>query len=179
MSRRALDARRYEFAKDQPILVDANILLYLYPPPSDSNYGWTRTYSAVWERLLKAQSCPLVDSLILSEYCNRYLRIEYVASNDSFGNFKAFRRSAHASEVLRNVSAELKQIASSCQLADTPITHMNFDEILQALSTGEQDFNDLILAENCRVNNWSLLTNDSDMTMSDIDVLTANRRLLS
>ena len=41
-----------------------------------------------------------------------------------------------------------------------------------------EDFNDGILLENCRLNNWKMLTNDSDMTLGGIEILTANRRLL-
>lgn len=180
-SNKAFDARNYSFVQDQPILIDANILIYLYPPPSSSTQHWaSATYSRVFQQLLVAKSKPLVDCLVLSEYFNRYLRVEYDANWKSiYKNFKNFRQSADASSTLANSIGEIQQIVSVCQLTDTQLNTIQFDDVLTTAAAGGQDFNDLVLLENCRMNGWSLLTNDSDMCLGGVNVLTANNRLLA
>lgn len=44
---------------------------------------------------------------------------------------------------------------------------------------GSLDFNDGVLVEVCRIRGWKLLTNDADMQLGGIEVLTTNPKLLA
>lgn len=121
----------------------------------------------------------MVDCLILSEYFNRYVRIEYdVFCKGNRSRFKDFRQSADGAGVLGAAVAEVKQILKTASAWDTPISNMDLASVLTAVQGGAIDFNDGLLIENCRINGWKLLTNDGDMTVGGIDVLTTNNALL-
>lgn len=117
--------------------------------------------------------------MILSEYINRYIRIEYNAVWASiYPRYKDFRNSADFSDVAKDAIAGIKGLLSTCSLTGTDLPSLAFTDILDVTETGIMDFNDAVLIENCRVNGWKLLTDDSDMELGGIDVLTANRKLL-
>ncbi|WP_018989136.1 hypothetical protein [Aromatoleum toluclasticum] len=176
---KARAAASYGFQADEPILIDANVWLYLQPPAAQPAPSWAATYSGVFSRLLQAKARPIVDALILSEYLNRYIRIEYDACwRTHYPKFKDFRLSADAAGILQSAVAEMKQILKTSTACDTPLIRIDLPTVLVAVQSGTADFNDALMIENCRLNGWKLLTHDSDMTMGGIDLLTANKRLL-
>jgi hypothetical protein len=179
MKNKALEARSYIFQPGESILVDANVWLYLLPPAAQPASRWAGGYSRAYGNMLGAKATPVVDALILSEYLNRYLRIEYGAFwASTYSNFKNFRQSSDASNTLGNAVAELTQITRDASVCDTPLSGIDLTALFGEIKSGAIDFNDGLLVENCRQNGWKLLTNDGDMTMGGIEVLTTNTRLL-
>jgi len=83
MSNKVYDLSSYSFSSGEQILVDANIWLYLFPAPGNPQQSFARQYSAAFSRLVRAQAKPVLDPIVLSEYLNRYCRIEWE------GNFKS------------------------------------------------------------------------------------------
>jgi len=79
---KAYDLSSYSFSSQEAVLIDANIWMYLFPPPSDSNLKFAKSYSKAFSELIKAGAKPILDPLILSEYLNRYCRIEWYACYD-------------------------------------------------------------------------------------------------
>ena len=179
MKNKALDARTYQFQPDEPILIDANVWLYLQPPATQPISYWAAAYSSTFSKLLHAKAQPIVDALILSEYLNRYIRLEYDASwKVTYPRFKDFRKSNDGALILQSAVAEIGQILKAASAHDTQLAGINMPEVLSQVQTGTIDFNDGLLIENCRLNGWKLLTNDGDMTIGGIDLLTTNRNLL-
>lgn len=176
---KAHDARRYAFKENEPILVDANVWLFLQPPAAQPAPAWASAYSSTFARLLKAKATPMLDALVLSEYINRCLRVEYDAAwKAQYPKFKAFRRSAEGRALARTAVADVRSILQSAVLQDTGFTAIRIGDVLDGVQSGDVDFNDGVLIENCRVKGWKLLTDDGDMTLGGIDVLTANGKLL-
>ena len=70
---------------------------------------------------------------------------------------------------------KITRVATVC---DTPLSGIDLTALFGQIQSGTIDFNDGLLVENCRRNGWKLLTNDSDMMMGGIEVLTTNTRLL-
>lgn len=176
---RAHDAAHYAFQPDEPILIDANVWLYLQPPAVQPGSRLTAAYSKVYERLLKAKAQPVVDALVLSEYLNRYLRLEYDAAwRSTYPQFKVFRRSVEGIRLAQAAAADVRRILQSATPQDTPLSRSDLSMVLEAVEAGGVDFNDGILIESCRLQGWKLLTHDGDMSVGGIDVLTTNRRLL-
>ena len=179
MKNRVHNAATYNFQAGESILIDANVWLYLAPPAAQPAPRWASAYSGTFARLLRAKARPLVDCLILSEYLNRYVRIEYEASwKGGYTKFKDFRQSPDGVGVLGAAVAEVAQILKAASARDTPLANMDLASVLTAVQNGVIDFNDGLLIENCRVNGWKLLTNDGDMAVGGIDVLTTNAALL-
>lgn len=179
MKNKALDARTYQFQPDEPILIDANVWLYLQPPATQPTPYWATAYSSAFSKLLHAKAQPIVDALILSEYLNRYIRLEYDASwKATYPKFKNFRKSHEGAIILQSAVAEIAQILKAASAHDTQLASINMPAVLSQVQTGTIDFNDGLLIENCRINGWKMLTNDGDMTAGGIDLLTTNRSLL-
>lgn len=177
---KARDAAGYSFRADERILIDANVWLYLQPPAAQPAPKWAAAYSSVFARMLRAKTRPVVDALVLSEYLNRYVRIEYDACwKATCPRFKDFRQSPDATGILRSATAEIAQILKTCLPCDTPLAGIDLPAVLGAVQSGAVDFNDGLLIENCRLNGWKLLTHDSDMTLGGIEVLTTNKKLLN
>lgn len=176
---KAHDAATYNFQADEPILIDANVWLYLQPPAAQPAPFWAKAYSGAFSRLLRAKARPLVDGLILSEYLNRYIRIEYDAAwRPHYPQFKAFRQSADAAAILQDAVAEVEQILKASHACDTSFANIDLPTVLTAVQNGTLDFNDGVLIENCRQHGWKLLTNDGDMTLGGIELVTTNKNLL-
>lgn len=176
---KAHDAAFYNFLAGEHILIDANVWLYLLPPAAQPAPWWATAYSGVFSRLLHAKAQPVVEALILSEYLNRYVRLEYDASwRTPYPKFKDFRKSADGISVLHAAVAEIKQILKASAPHTTPLANIDIPGVLGEVQSGTVDFNDGLLIQTCRLNGWKLLTHDHDMTIGGIDVLTTNKKLL-
>ncbi len=176
---KAHDAASYIFSAGEHILIDANIWLYLLPPTAQPAPWWAAVYSGTFSRLLHAKAQPVVDALILSEYLNRYVRLEYDASwRTHYPKFKDFRKSADGIKVLHAAVAEIKQILKTSAPHDTPLGNIDIPAVLGEVQNGTVDFNDGLLIQTCRLNGWKLLTHDRDMTMGGVNLLTTNKILL-
>lgn len=177
---RARNPSTYAFQAGERILVDANVWLYLQPPAAQPPPVFAWRYSSALKDLLAAKAQPVVEALVLSEYMNRYLRLEYDAAwRGKYPKFKDFRLSGDFSKVAQSAIAEAKQILALAAAEDTCFAAVNLTDVLTETETGALDFNDGVLVETCRLRGWKLLTNDADMQIGGIEVLTTNPKLLA
>lgn len=177
---KAHDAAAYVFSKDEAILVDANVWLFLQPPAALPPPAFARKYSRVFHNLLAAGAVPVIESLVLSEYLNRYLRLEYDAAwRGVYPRFKDFRKSADCAPLARAAVADARCILRLASTRDTVLQAADISAILAETELGTLDFNDGVLVESCRLNGWKFLTNDGDMTIGGIEVLTTYSPLLT
>lgn len=173
-------ATHYAFQAGERILVDANIWLYLQPPAAQPAPGFASRYSAAFANLLAAKAEPVIEALVLSEYLNRYLRLEYDAAwRGTYPRFKDFRLSPDFSPIAQDAVAEARTILTLAAPGATPLPQTDLPAILAETEAGTLDFNDGVLVETCRLHGWKLLTNDGDMTLGGIEVLTTNHKLLA
>ena len=94
MNNKAYDLTSYSFSQGERILIDTNIWLYLFPAPGDPKQKFAKEYSSAFSQLVNAQAVPVLDLMVLSEYLNRYCRIEWEGRfKDRFSRFKNFRKS--------------------------------------------------------------------------------------
>lgn len=180
MKNKAHNLSTYSFKKDEPLLLDANIWLYLFPAPSGKAPGFAARYSAALKRILAARAHLVMDAMILSEYLNRYCRIEWNALHTiAYPDYKMFRKSKAFPNVGQGAAAFARGILKVCTCHDHPFAAANVAQVLTDFETGTSDFNDGLLAEACRHHNWKLVTADGDFTDGGIEVLTTNPKLLA
>jgi len=180
MRNRAIDASNYQFCSGERILIDANVWLFLQPPAAQPPPAYARRYSATLRNLLSANAQPVIEVLVLSEYINRYLRLEYdVSWAHSYPRFKQFRNSQDFATVATSAIADVRQIMTLAVAQDTTFSQADLPGILDETQKGSFDFNDGVLVETCRDQGWKFLTDDADMQLGGIEVLTTNRRLLA
>ncbi len=172
-------AQTYAFRSGELVLIDANVWLYLQPPAGQPTPAHASGYSAALKNLLSAQARPVTEALVLSEYLNRYLRIEYAAWSRRYPDFKVFRKSLDCRPIAQAAIANAKSILKFAAAEDTPLSQTDLPAILAETEAGSLDFNDAVLVESCRLRGWKMLTHDGDMTIGGIEVLTANNKLLA
>ena len=180
MKNRALNLASYSFSEAETLLFDTNIWLYLFPAPSNRPPGYAHQYSSALKRIMQAKSHLALDAFVLSEYLNRYCRIEWKALHvTTYPDFKKFRQSSDCGPVSHNAAAFARKIIQLCSRYDHPFASCDVAQVLDEFESGRQDLNDGLLVETCRYHGWKLVTNDGDFTNGGIEVLTTNPKLLT
>jgi predicted nucleic acid-binding protein len=179
MNNKAYDLESYSFSPGEQILIDTNIWLYLFPAPGNPLQPFAQQYSRAFSKLVSSKAQPVLDPLVLSEYLNRYIRIEWEGQNKSqYPKFKDFRNSADFSRVASSAGTFAKMILHYCQIHSIPASELDLNHALADFSAGGVDFNDALLVDICKKRNIKFMTNDADFQRGGIDVLTTNPRLL-
>lgn len=177
MKNRIDDIRKYAFSSSDRLLLDTNIWLLLLPAPSASRAPHATTYSSAITDMIRARSTVLLNGLVLSEYLNRYCRIEWNAQRPK-PTFKDFRRSAAFRSVGRTAMAKVRRILKLCTQVGDGFSSVDVERSLESFETGATDVNDALFLDMCRRNGWTLVTDDGDFRHGGIRVITGNRRLL-
>lgn len=179
MKNKAHNLSSYSFSLDEQILVDTNVWLYLFPAPTDPSNRFATQYSTAFSNLVSAQAQLVLDPMVLSEYLNRYIRIEWEGNYKSrYPKFKDFRNSSEFTAIASAAETFAKKILSFCQIHSIPANELDLNQALSAFSTGGEDFNDALLVDICKKRNLKLMTNDGDFQDGGIEVLTTNPKLL-
>jgi predicted nucleic acid-binding protein len=176
-----IDASRYGFSEKDRILVDANVWFYLFGPSAPRSPA-VRVYSAVFTEMQKGKANLYLDVLVLSEFVNRYARVEYEIQKSAGGavshDFKTFRDSPDFVPIAQAIQASVMKIGKYAQPLDHPLTSCDLPAVLAEFATGKRDINDELLAQCCKRHGLVLLTNDADLVHTGITIFTANPRLL-
>lgn len=179
MNNKAYDLASYSFSRGEQILVDTNIWLYLFPAPGNPQLGFARQYSSAFSRLVNAQAQPVLDPMVLSEYLNRYCRIEWEGHfKVQYPKYKHFRHSGDFQAVASSAQSFATRILNFCQIHTISANELDLYQALADFASGQTDFNDALLVDICKKRNLKLMTNDADFQRGGIEVLTTNPRLL-
>jgi len=161
--------------KNRQLFFDANVLLYLFGPIATPSNQWAiNAYTAVFSHCLKMQSVLCMDTIVLSEFINRFFRIEYLKAN-SKDDFKKFRSTPDGVKIAQDVEKMVKgRILKRFKMVGKLFNESD----ITAISLVNRDFNDELIVKTCQEHQCVLVTNDADFNGADIDILTANNRLL-
>lgn len=179
MNNKAYDLASYSFSLGEQILIDTNVWLYLFPAPGNPQQRFARQYSSAFSQLVKAQAEPVLDPMVLSEYLNRYCRIEWEGHfKAQYPKFKHFRQSRDFPAVASAAQSFATRILNFCQIHTISANELDLIQALADFAAGQTDFNDALLVDICKKRNLKLMTNDADFQRGGIEVLTTNPRLL-
>lgn len=181
------DARKAVYDASHPVFFDANVWLSLYAPPSDENDHWKAEYTKVLNRIITGKVPVLMDATVISEYINRFCRIEFDAYEEYMHpnnkrTFKEFRTQDYATykPIADSAAASVKEMLEipSVKRINGDFAAMDVVSMLEEFALGNSDWNDQQIVDLCQRNECSLLTNDADFKDASIDILTCNGRLL-
>lgn len=179
MKNKAYDVSTYSFKENEIFLIDANIWLYIEGPFNGSP-ALAKKYSAALKTLFEAKGKIVINSLILSEYLNRYCRITWEAIHKAtYPQFKDFRRSSDYPSVGQNAAQNANMLLKLCDRSNDHFDTADVTKVLTSFGAGSLDFNDALITESCLHHNWTLITHDGDFVDGGINILTANHKLLS
>ena len=175
------DIATYTFTSEARLFFDANIWLLIYGPQGDPQDSRVRTYSLALRKIINGKSRLYIDALVLSEFANRYARIEFDSGtfSTSYANYKQFRNSVDFKALAPTIALVMRNIVDDCECVDCGLPSIDKSALFERFATGDHDFNDLLLTELCTTNDLTLVTDDRDFRDASISVLTSNRSLLS
>jgi predicted nucleic acid-binding protein len=172
------DLTRVNELIDRSIFFDANILLYLFWA---TGKGSCETeYATLFKSLVTNKNKLYVDLTVVSEVFNKAFDIEFEKYKDTHNNRhlnkKTYRDSTEGQSSIEAIYSLLKGTV----LKHFKLVGKNFtkEDIVNLLIFDNLDFSDKILLEICKENKFVLLTHDFDFRNADIDILTANNRLV-
>lgn len=174
----------YQPQQTDRFFFDTNIWMLLYCPIGSYKKELVGKYDGFLKKVLSAGATVCISSLVLSEFCNAYLRLEFnrlkIQEPDKYKDFKRdFRSTDGYRDLMREVVITVKgQILKLARRIDDRFSHIAIEDIFDNME--QHDFNDkyyLALAES---ESLKLVTNDADFSTSTggILILTANNRLL-
>ena len=154
----------YKISEDEKVFVDTNILIYLFSPDFvSSNTRHIEQYSKIFDLLLQHNAKLYISSIVISEFINRILRIDYEKNRELYPDFKQdYRKSQEHKDTLKLILKELKKILKISHKIDDTFSNFNLLSWYQKDSNYNLDFNDLQIAFIVERNNLKLLSNDSD-----------------
>lgn len=159
--------------------LDANIWLFLYCPVGDWNLAKQKKYAEFLKQCRSANSGIHINSLVLSEFCNRCFRIDFEMRKKDFPGLtldykKDYLPSEYYQETCSSVAAAIKQILQISNRISDDFNAIDLGSIFSNLRN--IDFNDCYYAELVERKNWVLVTDDGDYIRSEneITVLSAN-----
>ena len=163
-----------EHISHRDLFIDANILIYLFFPTN--NQTWEKKYSTAYKKILQQKNNIYIDFFVISEVINKMFKIVYDKYSKEFVKYKDFRNSPIGKEKLQ----EIYLIVKKTILTNFKLISKNYSnkEIEKILIVDEMDMADKSILLICEENNFVLLTNDSDFKNANIDILTANNKLL-
>ena len=162
--------------KDRTVFFDANPLIYIFwsttPDSKEANY-----YGSILATLIKNNVNLAINEVVLSEIINRILRIEFNKTDLPKEKFKEFRNSSEGKSVQEDIYKIIKnRILTNFQIVGNSFTGEDF---ISMLTVTKLDFNDKLIELTCKKKNMLLLTHDLDFSLSDVDILSANRTFKS
>lgn len=164
-----LDITTYKPQEADMFFFDNNAWIFIFCPLGEYDRHKQHIYSSFLHSVLEARASIYINSLILSEFCNRYLRFDYSVWKNETKQFKAdykhhYIPSERYKETTNILSILIKKIMQLTTLvkADDDFDSINISHICDHLHA--IDFNDSYYIEFCKKNSLMLVTNDRDFT---------------
>lgn len=154
----------YKISEHEKVFIDTNILIYLFSPDFvSSNAMYIDQYSKILDILVQKNAQIFISSVVVSEFINRILRIDYEKHKEIYPDFKKdYRNSQQYKDTLELILKELKKILKISQQLDDNFSEFDTFAWYKKDVNQDLDFNDLQIAFCIEKNNLKLLSNDQD-----------------
>ena len=166
---------------NKKIFLDANILIYLFGFGTPTSANWESQYAKLYTQLNNQNNTFVVDYIVVSEFVNRAIKIEYdnyLISNNLDKNslpYKNYRNSLDGQEALKDIYITLNdEILDEFEVIEKSYSK---DDLKIMCSVDELDFSDKAIIKICEDNQFILLTNDTDFKKSSIDIISCHRKM--
>lgn len=170
----------YKSSYGDNFFFDTNVLIYLHCPIASNKQREQRLYSSFYKHIIQTKRGLFVNSLVLSEFANAYLRIDFnlwkrEASNSGADYKKDFVGSTRFKTTVGNVKSALNTILATSEKMTDNFNAIQWSSIMAEFGTA--DFNDAYYLELARMNGWKIVTHDADFFKANtlgVDIITAN-----
>lgn len=171
----------YNVAPTESFFFDTNVWIFIFAPIAGSKQYKQRIYSGFFNEILSRKATIWVSSLIISEYVNAVLKLEFkqwMRRNKLINaDYKHdFRPTADFKIALEDVRAQVADILRVCERRPDNFNSIDVDAIITDMGNYSYDFADSMIVNLCNRNREiKLVTDDTDISLSDtkFTVLTA------
>jgi hypothetical protein len=176
-----LDLKSYTPQFTDSFFFDNNIWMYLYCPIG--NYmkeSKQKVYSRFYQNLIKNNRTIWINSLILSEFANAFLRLEFdlwkkKPENAGKRDYKRdFIPTQDYKQTVGMVKIQIRNILKTASRTHDEFNSVSIENIFNEF--GKCDFNDSYYLELARIQNLKIVTDDADFYKDnrlDVTILTA------
>ena len=144
----------HEIKSNQTYFFDNNIWMFLFCPIGNTNQNKQQKIANFLSNLISRNCSIIVNSLILSEFSNAYLRLDY----------ELFKKDYFYTDLSKNtrlaITSSLKQIDKVSERYSDQYNAINVDNIFTKYLI--IDYNDSYFLELCEKNDWIFVTDDND-----------------
>lgn len=176
---RALDITLYNPTFSDSFFFDNNIWMMLFCPIGNYRRRHQKNYSRFFSSLVRDKRGIFINSLVLSEFCNAWLRIEFNEwkrkEQKPWLNYKShFVGSSIYINTIQDIEIAISNILNHAERMTDSFNAVDVDAILTEMN--RCDFNDAYYLEMCAKNSWKIVSHDADLLKNNhfnVDVLTS------
>lgn len=160
-----LDIRKYNPTSSDTFFFDNNIWMFLFCPLGNYSQKQQNIYSSFLTSALSARATIFVNSLVLSEFTNSFLRLDYEQwlRTSGFPGAKFKKDYIPSPQYKSTVSAVVSAVENILNITDRRPDDFHAIDISSICSNFTTiDFNDCYFIEFCKLNSLKLVTDDGD-----------------
>lgn len=176
MTNNSTQADKFEVKSNQSFFFDNNIWMFLYCPIANFSQAKQKIVSNLLETILGRNSSIIINSLIISEFCNAYLRLDFnLWKNETQNHSASFKKdyfdSARAIATREDIADTVTSILKISERHPDSFNSLDFSSIFVTYKI--LDYNDSMIYHQCKSKNWILVTDDADFAnFKDINLVT-------
>ena len=162
----------YTVGPSEEFFFDTNIWMFLFAPLAGSKQKKQNIYSSLFGEILSRGATIWINSQVVAEYVNRCLRMEFEEWKKKTSNFGAdYKRDYRPTDDYKNALHDTKlQVAAILQKSHKcpdDFHIVNVDALISTMGN-TYDYGDAIIVDLCKRKNFKLVTDDGDMTKTNL-----------
>lgn len=184
MNTKILATEQIKEIGDCKVFLDTNIWLLLEGVNGFTASRKQQRYERAYSYLMNNGNTLITNEYVLSEICNRSVKLAYELAKkssglgDKFMRYKEFRGTDKFGTALEVARDTCLNILSDCEFCSCNDKHYSIETVLHDFARGKMDFSDILITSHCASEKYALMTDDGDYADCAINIVTANRRLL-
>lgn len=169
----------YTVGPTEEFFFDTNVWMFIFAPLAGSKSDKQKVYSGLLGEILSRGATIWINSQVVAEYINRYLRMEFNQWKDQNqlpnADYKRdFRPTQEYVAALASAKSLISAILQKCTRQSDDFTAIDVEAIIKSMGVS-CDYGDAIIIDLCKRKKYKLVTDDGDMTKTtfSFDVITA------
>jgi hypothetical protein len=167
MAAKLTDITKYSPKSTDVFFFDNNIWMYIFCPLGSFNKYKQKHYSSFLKSITTSRSTIFISSMILSEFANRSLRMDFDLWKEETSNYKAdykkdFVGTQRYKDTVEEIKLNINQIMKFCEKTSDNFNAIELNDVLTHLA--HIDFNDSYIIELAKIDKFKIVTDDSDFS---------------
>lgn len=181
MAAKVIDITNYSPKSLDIFFFDNSVWMYLFCPLGSYNINKQKHYSSFLRSIESSKSTIFISSLVISEFANRYLRMDFerwkIETGKANANYKKdYIGIERYKDTIKEIMQSINYIMMFCQKSHDNFNAIELKKVFQHLS--EIDFNDSYYIELATLGNWKIVTDDFDFVKysnHNLEIITSKK----